>query len=560
MDCLSIGRWGARGWQRRRRDCGVALMAAILGATLAPAAAGAATYSVWSCRGPAGEPLATSAWTQATLDAGSADVAFADTCAGGGSLRVSLAPGRSFGGGVAGAWRFAAPAGTRIAGYELWRSLAVADPSWHHFYDYRAGVVESVAGVTVGEFGCSTEAGACRSSGDAKNPLATANHVVAHTVPLDAVALQVTCEWGFCEGPSGVPARADLYRSRVLIDDPAPPADVRLSGAPTVAAPLSGVSALVVGATDRGAGIASISLSIDGGPSETAASSGCVEPYTVAPPCPAQVERAFTVDATRLADGAHSAAGSVVDAAGNATAFGPVRFTVAHTAPSLSADVPVVGGATAANGTPAVQVPVVKLARAALRHAAGAAAVLHGTLQTAAGGLIAGARLAVTSTDLGTAGAAPRALAPVVTDATGAFAVTLKRDGAQRVTVSFSPRAGAEATATATATVLARLALAVHSSRGRLVKGRLVTLSGRLRGAGPSARGALIQIESIVNGTWTPVGAVRARAGGAYHWRYRFVHLAEDTVFSFRAVVEATPGWPWSRALSPRLQVRVDVP
>jgi hypothetical protein len=70
----------------------------------------------------------------------------------------------------------------------------------------------------------------------------------------------------------------------------------------------------------------------------------------------------------------------------------------------------------------------------------------------------------------------------------------------------------------------------------------------------------VVTIESIVNGRWLPVGSAKAKADGTYAWRYRFVHLARDTIFSFRAVVERAPGWPWASERSARLKVRVDVP
>ena len=88
----------------------------------------------------------------------------------------------------------------------------------------------------------------------------------------------------------------------------------------------------------------------------------------------------------------------------------------------------------------------------------------------------------------------------------------------------------------------------------------VLTLHGKLRGAGASARGTVVTIESIVNGQWLPVGSARAKAGGTFAWRYRFVHLTRDTIFSFRAVVERAPGWPWPSERSARVKVRVDVP
>jgi hypothetical protein len=197
---------------------------------------------------------------------------------------------------------------------------------------------------------------------------------------------------------------------------------------------------------------------------------------------------------------------------------------------------------------------VIALAHAAVEHAPGQAARVSGTLRTPAGAPVAGERLAVSSFDLATDDAEPRALAAVTTGPSGAFTVTLRREGAQRVTISSA--SGAQATAT----VRTLLAVTVASSRGKLVKGRVLTLRGKLRGAGASAGGTPVTIQSIVNGAWQPVGSARAKPDGAYAWSYRFVHLARDTIFSFRAVVERAPGWPWTSQRSAPLKVRVDVP
>ncbi|WP_028057771.1 carboxypeptidase-like regulatory domain-containing protein [Candidatus Solirubrobacter pratensis] len=449
---------------------------------------------MWSCRGPDGSALDTGAWQP--------DGKVADSCPQGGSLRVS----------PDGAVRLAPPAGTRIAGYELWRSAAdgrIPDDT---------KVIETV--------GTASYTASSGTVGDPTQPLSAANRVAAKRSPLDALSLKVACV-DECEG-----ARIDLYRSRVAIDDPV---------APSATAAVAGDDAVIVNAADRGAGVASLTLSLDGGPAETVAT-GCAPPYTAPAPCPGEVARAFAIDA---GDGLHSASGTVVDAAGNTTAWGPVAISIRRS-PALLAPAPPAAA-------PAEK-QVLELSRAAVEHAPGATARLTGTLRTVSGAPVAGARLAVTSFDLAADDAEPRTLSPVTTDTSGAFTVELRRDGAQRVTVA-SP-AGAQATAT----VRTRLSLAVASSRGRLVKGRVLTLRGRLRGAGASARGAVVTIESIVNGAWQPVGAARTKADGSYRWSYRFVHLMRDTIFSFRAVVERGPGWPWASERSPRLKVRVDVP
>jgi hypothetical protein len=480
----------------------VLVVAAAAAGALAPATAHAGSYDVWSCRGPDGGALAAGAWSAGGQD----------TCAAGGSLRLTAASGYA-------TLRFTPPPGTRISGYELWRSLQVAD-EWR---DGAAAVIETAGTSSFVVDGCPFTRG-CRSLGDPTEPLAAVNRVVAGHAPLDALTLLVACDWK-CDADT----RIDLYRSRVTIDDQA---------APTVAGAAVAGDSLTVSAADRGGGVAAVTAAFDGGAARTAAS-GCAPPYAAAAPCPAQVDRAFSL--AGLAPGAHRASGTVVDAAGNATPWGPVAFTV------VSAPVRVVGAGSA----PAA--PHLSLASTSVVHAAGAPAHLHGTLTDAAGVPIAGASVGVSFLDLGADRATPRVLAPVTTDAAGAFTVTLRRDGAQRVTVAYGA-------AQATATVRSPIALHLRSNRGRLVKGRVVELRGRLSGAGPSAHGAVVVIESIVDGRWQPVGSARAGASGRYVWRYRFVHLRRDTIFSFRAVVVRQPGWPWASPHSSTVKVRVDVP
>jgi hypothetical protein len=312
-----------------------------------------------------------------------------------------------------------------------------------------------------------------------------------------------------------------------------------------VQASAAGDDAVIVNASDRGGGIVAVTMAVDGAPAASAATA-CAPPYSALSPCSAEVARAFAIDAP---GGEHSATGTVVDAAGNVTAWGPVTVKIKRAV--VTAPQPVIAPLTV---LPASETQVLTFARTALGHEPGAAVKLTGTLKSPAGAPVAGARLSVSSFDLAADDAVPRALAPVTTGGDGAFTIALRRDGAQRVTVSSA--SGAQATAT----VRTRLGLGVRSSRGRLVKGRVLTLRGKLRGAGASARGAVVTIESIVNGDWQPVGTARARADGRYAWSYRFVHLARDTIFSFRAVVERGPGWPWASERSAPLKVRVDVP
>jgi hypothetical protein len=538
------------GW----KQVGKLLVTGIAACALLPSTASAGTYTVWSCRGPAGEPLSAGAWVPRTVAAQPGDVVFDDGCADGEALAVSLAPGRAFESAVVGLATFAAPPRTRIAGYELWRSLATAPPELLRPFDYAATVTESAGGASTGD-GCSTHSSGCLSAGDPGDRLAAENRVTARGTELDAVALEVSCQWGWCEAPAGTPARAELYRASVQVSDTVAPTTPILGGElASGAAAMSGPAALSVASSDPGAGIASVSLSIDDGAPQIASSAvthpQCHAPYVAAPPCPTAVAQTFTVDAA-LPAGRHTASGVVTDAAGNETPWGPIAFTVDQA-----------GGAppSTANGTPAVADPKLRLRKPSKARAPDTAATIAGTLRTASGAPVAGALLTLSAVDLGVTGARPHDLAPVTTDAQGRFAATLKRNGAQRVVVAFAPRPGADATTSASVTLRTRLSLTAAPTPSSLVKGRVLTMRGRLRGAGPSARGAVVRIDAIVNSRWSPVGVARAARGGRYRWRYRFVNLSRDTTFSFRAVVERAPGWPWATVRTGRLTVEVDVP
>ena len=91
----------------------LAALALLVGLLATAAPAGAATYTVYSCRGPAGLPISTRAW-----QADDGDLGVSDKCADGGSLSASIDPvnrGKQQLSGL----RFMTPPGTVIAGYRV---------------------------------------------------------------------------------------------------------------------------------------------------------------------------------------------------------------------------------------------------------------------------------------------------------------------------------------------------------------------------------------------------------------------------------------------------------
>jgi hypothetical protein len=228
-----------------------------------------------------------------------------------------------------------------------------------------------------------------------------------------------------------------------------------------------------------------------------------------------------------------------------------INFSVDNTNP------PVVITQAKGNGSPAVTTPILTFKAASLVRPRGTGTAASGLLSTDTGVPIAGATLAVSSVQLATDQLEEQKLPDVKTGDDGTFTVPVQSDGAQLLRVEFTPNAGSAVTASASVSVRTETAVAFKTSKKRLKRGHKVTLSGQLLGAGQSAAGTTATIQAIVRGKWRPVGSATVNASGKFAWSYKFVALHRPTLFSFRAVVVRTPGWPWPTTTSGRLHVKV---
>lgn len=530
----------------------------------APARAG--TYEVWSCRTFDGGPLPATGWVQTTRHATADDVVLADGCAGGGSLVTSLRPARGFATPVRVAATFRAPPGTRIVGYRLLRYLFAAPDVPPASYGYVAGVREITATADL-DWDCASDATvatlACSQLGSPSAVHDPGNVVERDGVALDALELFAACAAAPCGDPNGSTARTLLHRARIELEDERPPAAPLLSGSLVSDGTVSGPATVVVASSDVGGGVAAMTLAIDGVPEQVARFPGpdgaCAEPYTRPQPCATTAAHAFAVDPAGLAEGAHVASGTVIDAAGNVTSWGPVPFQVVRPqgggGPGGGSGDP----AGPSNGSPAVASPRLRLAGPRVVHQRGRRPVrLAGTLQARDGTPIAGATLHATARPLGVLTPRVRRLGSVTTGRDGRFSLAVRVTGVERVELAFSPTPGAAATAVAAATVRERSRLTIARSRARLRRHGRLTLSGRLLGAGAAARGAVVEVQAIVSGRWRTVGTVTAARTGRWRWRYRFTRVTRDTIFTFRAVVQRHPGWPLPTQRSRPIRVRVD--
>jgi hypothetical protein len=114
------------------------------------ATAEAGTYTVWSCRGPLGEPASTAASARSVFDDSAGGIVLSDSCASGGDLEIALSSTTTFPPPLkpTGMATFDLPAGSRIAGDTLWRSIDTAAAFPVAGYQYAAAVREGSSSLT----------------------------------------------------------------------------------------------------------------------------------------------------------------------------------------------------------------------------------------------------------------------------------------------------------------------------------------------------------------------------------------------------------------------------
>jgi hypothetical protein len=527
----------------------VAVLVALVGLSVAAPPASAATYEVWSCRGPQGAPAPSGAWVPTTAPEVAPLAVVTDGCGDGGALRAALSPNVPHEQGSA-SLTFGVPAGTRIVGFDV--DHTVGTGTMGLFEAARPYVAELVA-VDPGPGQPSTALASCTAAGvfgSACSVSAVARRDA--TAPsLGGLVLRAACPQDRCGAANGVGAEAVLRGSRVALDDPAAPV-VESVGGTLAGSSTGGTRTVTVAARDAGGGVAGITASIDGArPITDAAGGTCVVPYSAAQPCPAAREAVFGVITSTLSPGTHSIAGTVADAAGNVTPWGPVAFTVPAkasggakgTAPGA---IPVPGGS-----------PVSVDGRLTLTSTRAKGGLLRpsGRLTTERGTPIARAKIRLTRTRIGAQRPRTTELRTVTTGKDGRFTAATLPEGAWNVGAAATVRDG---TATAARLLKTPLKVTATSRPRRLKRGGRAVLSGRLTGAGLSRKGAPVRIQVIAGGRWRTVAAVRTDSAGRWRWRHRFTKVSRPTLFAFRAVVPQVGTWPWADVAGRAPTVRVD--
>ena len=297
-------------------------------------------------------------------------------------------------------------------------------------------------------------------------------------------------------------------------------------------------------ASDRGGGIASVGLLVDGHVAvERPAEPGdtrCRTPYIVRVPCPMTATVTVHFDTAALANGSHVVQAFAADVSGNRATSAPFSISTRNAA--------LANGATASRAA-RLTASVTTVAGTPIRRAVsyGRSAVIRGTLSNLAGVPIAGAQLDVL-TRSSRPGAAQRTRV-VTTDAMGRFAYRLPTGPSRVVDVAyraFSLDDGYSATATATLRV--RAAIKLTATPRTLRNGQRVRFRGRLVG-GPHRQDATILLYAL-GGRRIPVTSLRADSRGRFSFSYRFRTVAQRSSFRFQVRAERRAGYPYDSGAS----------
>ncbi|HEY8584933.1 MAG TPA: hypothetical protein VIL49_18380, partial [Capillimicrobium sp.] len=543
---------------RRALALPVALLAFAALAAGAPVAS-AAEYTVHSCRAPDSTPLPADAWRP-----GGNAGARSDTCLTGGTLSAWLGPADAWGTAVSG-FRFALPAGLQIVRYRVFLDAQTSSTTVPG--SYRAGVGQfGELSPAIVDHGCAAPSASCAIA-------APGGFYIGDTMTWPQLAVLAICPEGATCDPSGpTPARVDLYRSEVDLDDGSTPTVGAIGGTVAAGATVRGTRSVRAPLTDAGAGVRRAELLVDGAPVADQVPGGrCAEPYTLAAPCPAAMEAAIDLDTTTLADGPHTVAIRVTDAAGNDATSAALPIVVDNTpTPPVLVPMPV-EVPVPVPGPPAPPVPLPQLpvpseqepppppARLALtapgRVEPSRERPVRGRLATAAGAAKPGVRVTFERRPIGGDDDEWRPFGQATSDADGRFAVPdPKTSGEVRIVVD-------DASFSAPATVVRfvePLETSIEPSAERLRADEDLVLRGRFEHAGGALDEQPILVQAIVRGRWRTVDSVEADAQGRVEWAYAFTNTTRTALYRFRFVLPAAKRLPWKRLATDAVEVRVE--
>ena len=535
---------------RLRLALAASLVLLALGAT--PAAAG--TYTVSSCRTPDGGVAGTDGWIAGGRQA------FADFC-GGAERLFGLYSGAQTGGegGDSGAYDFAAPADTRIAGYTLWRSTQVSTKSTNPqgqppdtwatvIFEYDEQIdFERYTDLCYGFQGCS-------GRGDVKTPLAEANKVSRPSLPANTRHIQFVAGCSFrgtqCQ-PDNPQANFQVHRSDIVLEDlKAPtiggPIGGGLGGGPGV---VTGPSTATFTARDTGGGIEKAILEVDGRDVAEQAvddnGGACRRPFTRRVPCKLDVSGAIGYDLTQLADGPHSVRVVIVDAGGNRRASAPATVTSRNPTTACGPD----------GGAPRVEAAFANGKRTQ-RSRFTRGTTVSGRLVDAAGQPIPNAPLRLLGRD-DRLGAPIAARDDVVTGPDGRFTTGIGPGPSRRLRVAYRNGAEPALRCSAQLRISVPAPVSVSLSKRKLRAPGRVVVRGRLSQGPVPSTGKLVDLQAYDRGKWRTFATTRSAQDGRFRASLRFGKRARRGNYPIRARVRREATYPFALGYSKPVKLKL---
>jgi hypothetical protein len=532
------------------------LLSLIVFAALASGAS-AGTYTVYSCRTPAGNPAPISGWDPTI---GGPFIFAVNTCASGGGFGISMDPTTGHAKGTYGLYTFTAPPDTSLDSYSLWRNGSSGLPGQPSFsYDlisYEGKLQYSAPYVRdncVGNHGCSSVGGSAEKISDPNKYSGG---------PFDdytQLFVEALCNGTFsadCPATGAGTASADysVWRADINLRDDSDPTFTTppIGDLLDNSKPMTGQKFADFSASDKGGGLYQAVVEIDGQRVATAPvdtnDGKCVKPFTVTVPCRSTANGSITFDTSQVNDGPHQMRLLVTDATDtNAAIYGPISIVTAN------------GKGGAAPGTKLTAgVRVGKHLRSSATVRFSTRPLIRGRLKAPGGTPIANASIQVVS-KFARPGAGFTLAGTVKTDAKGYFSTRL-RAGAQSRTVRFAYPAYSKITPYAgdDVTIRVRTAASLKVTPRRTRNGATVTFSGRLAGRPVPAGGKLVSLQAFARGRWITFAQPHARGkSAAFKARYRFTKTFRTTLYRFRAVVAKESGYAFEAGRSRTVSVLV---
>lgn len=541
------------------RRLAVLILVLLIGALLESAPAAAAPYVVHGCTTPDGSPAPVDGWApEASQDSESSFLE--DRCASGGGLVGSIVAGEKSGKSVR--WRFTAPPDTAVSGFTVWRSAEVGASGNAAAGQYRldaAGVQEACG---AGD-GCEGFGDPAKGGRDPSNALTRTGLTGATDV-----ALAATCVDTFgdpdarCgQDPNGrEPASFRLVASEITLQDTQAPVFASRPGGGLAqpSGPLNGEQFVTYSVTDKGGGIASATLEIDGQIVARQNPGECAVPYVRTVPCKAAASGGLGFDTRRVSDGFHRVRLLVADATGTNTAvFGPVGIEVRNegsSGPSPSPS-PIPSPSplppSSPQSSPSCLTGVAPRVSTRLPRSTvsfGSRARYAGRVTDSARRGVAGATVQVLR--------GSRIVATARTTRSGRFSLRLA-PGTTRTVRAAVPVAGGLACSTVRR-LKVRAGGSLAASRRSARVGQTISFSGRIRGRSFPRGGKLVVLQARDrDGRWRPVRNVRTSRTGRYRTSYRFSASRGRFTFRFRVQIPRERGFPYVLGFSPSRPVTI---